>query len=110
MNRQQKTAYLTCGAVFQTIGGAFFVSAGQSVFTNYIITTLANNAPSVSASEVIATGATEIRNAFSADQIPGVLNSYLSGLHAAFALTIVAAGLATISSFFSEWRTIKVQT
>lgn len=109
-HRQQlETPYLIFGAVFQTIGGAFFVSAGQSVFTNYIITTLVTNAPSVSASEVIATGATEIRNAFSADQIPGVLNSYLSGLHAAFALTIVAAGLATISGFFSEWRTIKVQ-
>lgn len=79
------------------------------MFTNYIVTTLATNAPSVSAGKVIATGATEIRNAFSADQIPGVLNSYLSGLHAAFALTIVAAGLATISAFFSEWRTIKVQ-
>lgn len=112
LHRQQqniKLPYLIFVAVFQTIGGAFFVSAGQSVFTNYIITTLATNAPSVSAGKVIATGATEIRNAFSADQIPGVLNSYLSGLHAAFALTIVAAGLATISAFFSEWRTIKVQ-
>lgn len=113
LHRQQhnfKLLYLIFGAVFQTIGGAFFVSAGQSVFTNYIITTLATNAPSISPGEVISTGATEIRNAFSADQIPGVLNSYLSGLHAAFALTIVAAGLATISGFFSEWRTIKVQT
>lgn len=101
-------SYLISGAVFQTIGGAFFVSAGQSVFTNYIVTTLATNAPTVSAAKVIATGATEIRNVFSTDQIPGVLNSYLSGLHAAFALTIVSAGLATIAAVFSEWRTIKV--
>lgn len=102
--------YLISGAVFQTIGGAFFVSAGQSVFTNYIITTLASNAPSVSATKLIATGATDIRNVFSADQIPGVLNSYLSGLHAAFALTIVSAGLATIAGVFSKWRTIKVNS
>lgn len=80
------------------------------MFTNYIVTTLATNVPSVGAGKVIATGATEIRNAFSADQIPGVLNSYLSGLHAAFALAIVAAGLATIAGFLSEWKTIKVKT
>lgn len=80
------------------------------MFTNYIITTLATNDSSLSAAKVIATGATEIRNVFSADQITGVLNSYLNGLHAAFALTIVAAGLATIAGFFSEWRTIKVNS
>ena len=73
-----------------------------------MINTLATNAPSVNAPKVVATGATELRSVFAADVIPGVLRSYLSGLHAAFAIAIVAAGLATIVSFFSKWRSIKV--
>lgn len=73
-----------------------------------MINTLPRNAPSVDAAEVVATGATELRSVFAADVIPGILRSYLSGLHAAFAIAIVAAGIATIVSFFSQWRSIKV--
>lgn len=93
---------------FQTIGGAFFVSASQSVFINYVINTLPENAPSVDAAKVVATGVTELRSVFPAEVIPGLLSSYLSGLHAAFAVALVSAGIATIVSFFSKWRTIKV--
>ncbi|MCJ1261808.1 hypothetical protein MMC22_001676 [Lobaria immixta] len=93
---------------FQTIGGAFFVSASQSVFINYVINTLPKNAPSVDAAKVVATGVTELRSVFPADVIPGLLRSYLSGIHAAFAVALVSAGIATIVSFSSKWRTIKV--
>lgn len=94
--------------VFQTIGGAFFVSASQSAFINFVINTLPRNAPSVDAAKVVATGVTELRSVFPPDVIPGLLRSYLSGLHAAFALALVSAGIATILGFFSKWRTIKV--
>lgn len=73
-----------------------------------MINTLPENAPSVDAAKLVATGVTELRSTFPADVIPGLLRSYLSGLHAAFAVAIISAGIATIVSFFSKWRTINV--
>lgn len=72
-----------------------------------MINSLPTNAPSVNAAEVVATGVTELRSTFPADVIPGLLRSYLSGIHAAFAIALISAGIATIISFFSKWRNIK---
>jgi multisubunit Na+/H+ antiporter MnhC subunit len=90
--------------VFQTIGGSFFVSAGQSAFENRLIYSLAKNAPTVDPALVIATGATEIRTTFSGAELDGVLRSYLDGLHVVFILTIVIAGL----SFFAVLAAILI--
>ena len=80
--------------VFQTIGGSFFVSAGQSAFENRLLYSLAENAPSVDPALVLATGATEIRATFFGTELDGVLQSYLDGLHVVVILTIVIAGLS----------------
>lgn len=93
---------------FQTIGGAFFVSAAQSAFTNRLTDTLATNTLSINAAQVIITGVGELRSVFPSDVIPGLLRSYLSGIHASFIIAILAAAIATAVSFFSDWRTIKV--
>jgi hypothetical protein len=88
---------LTVYVVFQTVGGSFFVSAGQSAFENRLLGSLAKYAPSVDPAIVLATGATDIRTRFSGAVLEGVLKSYLDGLHVAFILIIVLAGL----SFFA---------
>ena len=88
---------LSLRIVFQTIGGSFFVSAGQSAFENRLINSLAKNAPTVDPALVLATGATEIRTTFSGAELHGVLESYLDGLYTVFILTIAIAGL----SFFA---------
>jgi hypothetical protein len=83
--------------VFQTSGGSFFVSAGQSAFENRLIGSLAKNAPSVDPALVIATGATDIRTVFSGAEQAGVIQSYLDGLHYTFILIIVLAGLSFVA-------------
>lgn len=88
----------------QTIGGAFFVSAGQSVFTNYLIRGLASKAPSVDPVQLIATGATALRETFPVETIPGILLAYVEGLQATFAIAIVASGLATLVGLGSKWH------
>ncbi|KAI9871644.1 MAG: hypothetical protein M1830_002659 [Pleopsidium flavum] len=92
---------------FQTIGGAIFVSAAQAAFQNQLISTLAVNAPAVDSAMVVATGATGLRNVFTAAELPGILLSYMDGLKVTFALATALAGIAVPVSLFSEWRNIK---
>jgi hypothetical protein len=66
------------------------------------------NAPHVSPAKVLATGATQIRTAFSKEDIHGILLSYLDGLHVAFALAIAISGISLIAALFSPWRRVNV--
>jgi hypothetical protein len=52
---------------------------------------------------VAATGVTELRNVFSADVIPGIVNAYMDGLKVAYAIAIASAGISVLISFASEW-------
>ncbi|KAH8881957.1 MFS general substrate transporter [Thozetella sp. PMI_491] len=89
---------------FQTIGGAFLLSAAQSAFVNKMVGMLPSVAPNVDPMAVIATGATELRHAFSADQVPGILIAYMAGIKVAFAIAIGSVGAAFILSLFSKWQ------
>jgi hypothetical protein len=90
--------------VFQTIGGAFFVAAAQSAFVNTLLNTLPSVAPDVDPAVVIVTGATEIRDAFSDDQVPGILVAYMAGIKLAFAIAIGGAGFSFLLSLLSKWK------
>ncbi|KZP00725.1 MFS general substrate transporter [Calocera viscosa TUFC12733] len=92
---------------FSTVGGAFLISAAQSIFANRMISSLAINAPGVDPALVIAAGASSLQETFSPDVLPGVLRAYMDGLKAAYALGIAALGIATVLSVFMEWRTFK---
>ncbi|KAH8657674.1 efflux pump antibiotic resistance protein [Xylariales sp. PMI_506] len=89
---------------FQTIGGAFLLSAAQSAFVNKLVSVLAYSAPGVDPSAVVATGATELRNVFTAEQVPGILVAYMAGLKVTFAIAVGAVGFAFVISLFSSWR------
>lgn len=90
--------------VFQTIGGAFSVSAAQAGFVNKMLHTLPTSAPGVNPAMVLATGATQIRTAFPADQIPGILVAYMAGIKVSLAIAIAFVGLATVVILFSPWK------
>ena len=92
---------------FQTIGGALFISAGQAGFTNKMIQQLPIKAPTVDVAKVIATGATDLRHVFSAEQIPGILEAYMIGLRVPFAICIACACLTFVLAFTPKWESIK---
>ena len=99
---------LTHLEVFQTVAGAFSVSAAQSLFTNRLIETLPRNAPGLSPSQVVATGATDLRNTFpNPSDLNGILKSYITGLKASWAVGIALAGVAVLASFAPERKNIK---
>lgn len=89
--------------VFQTIGGAFLVSAAQSAFVNVLLKTLPFSAPDVNPFAVVVTGSTELRQVFTPEQVPGILVAYMQGLKIAFSLAIGSTGLALIIVVFSKW-------
>jgi MFS transporter, DHA2 family, glioxin efflux transporter len=83
---------------FQTISGAIFVSIGQTLFTNQLIKSVPKYAPNVDPATVVATGATQLKDTFSAADLPGVIRAYMSGLKDAYALGIALAGCAFVVS------------
>ncbi|KAK5460830.1 hypothetical protein LTS15_002893 [Exophiala xenobiotica] len=79
---------------FQTVGGAFSTSAGQSAFVNRLLATLPRTAPGVDPGMVLLTGASELHTVFPPDVLPGVLEAYMVGLKAAFAVAVAFSGIA----------------
>ncbi|KAL8799492.1 MAG: hypothetical protein Q9182_005860 [Xanthomendoza sp. 2 TL-2023] len=89
---------------FRTLGGALFIAAGQTAFENRLIGSLPDNAPGVDAAHVLSVGATALRGSFSGAQLQGVIASYLSGIHLAFALAIAAVGLTLPAAVLAPWK------
>ncbi|KAG9756647.1 MFS general substrate transporter, partial [Aureobasidium melanogenum] len=89
---------------FVTIGGAFFISAVQCAFNNQVIKQLVKNLPGINPAMVLGIGATQIRQEFTVSQVPIVLDAYMVGLKAVFAITTAAYGISTIVGFFGSWK------
>ncbi|PNP74622.1 hypothetical protein FNYG_11958 [Fusarium nygamai] len=95
-----KTAILL---FFQTIGGAFLIAVAQTSFLQTMLKQMREMAPQVSQSQLVQTGATEIRHVFDENVILLVLRSYMDGIKVAFAPVIAAAGVAFAVSLGSRW-------
>lgn len=93
-------------SVFETLGGSFLISAAQSGFVNQLVQKLPSTAPTVNPALVIATGATELRDVFSATELDGILVAYMAGIKVAFAITIGAVGISLPISLFSRWTNL----
>ena len=94
---------------FQTLGGAFFVSAAQTAFFNTLLNQLAEYAPNISPGQVIASGATELRNIFHEGDLPGILHAYMDGLKVAYALSIALAGCGLLSTFLMPIKRLNTE-
>ncbi|KAK7592325.1 hypothetical protein V3481_006946 [Fusarium oxysporum f. sp. vasinfectum] len=99
-----KTAILL---FFQTVGGAFLIAAAQTSFLHTMLKEMREMAPQVSQSQLVQTGATEIRQVFDENVIPFVIRTYMEGLKVAFALVIAATGVAFTVSLGTRWSRLK---
>jgi len=84
--------------VSQFLGGAIGVAIAQSLFNNRLLAALAERAPGVDAQLVLHTGATDLRNSFPEQDVPGVISAYLDGLRWVWILTIAMMGFAMLVS------------
>ncbi|KAH8659850.1 major facilitator superfamily-domain-containing protein [Xylariales sp. PMI_506] len=90
--------------VSQTVGGSLGLSAAQSAFVNTLLSTLAKNYPNIDAGAVLQTGATEIRTAFAAADVPGIVDAYQAGLRVVFAIAASFCSCAFIVGLFNHWQ------
>lgn len=67
------------------------------------------NVPGVDPGVVALTGATEIRNAFPADAVPGIIQAYMDGLKVAFAIAVAGAGVSFFISLGSRWSKLNTK-
>jgi MFS transporter, DHA2 family, glioxin efflux transporter len=80
------------------------------VFINRLTATLHNNASNLDPTVVIFTGAAELRDVFSAEDMPGILASYMVGLKAAFAVALAWSGVAFLFSLTIPMRKLPTHT
>lgn len=92
---------------FQTMGGAFMVSAAQTAFTNQMMNKIREYSPQTDVAAVVATGVTEIRKVYQGAELTAILRSYSDGLQVAFAIMVALTGIATLCAFFLPWKSIK---
>ena len=90
-----------------TLGGALFVSVGQNIFTNRLITNLATNVPSLDSSIILKTGATSLRSSVDPAQLGGVLKAYNDALTSTYYVSLAMACFSIIGSAGMEWRSVK---
>ena len=106
------THILTPIPVVQTIGGAFFVSAANTALTNILKHQIPKKVDGLTVADVLAIGVTQIRQqGWTPEQVLGIEKSYMSGLKAAFAISIASTGIATLSilGFGLKWRNLKAE-
>lgn len=60
----------------------------------------------VNPAQLVKNGITAIRTTFPAADIPGILLSYLDGIHMTFILGVALAGVSVIPALFAPWRNI----
>ncbi|RKL10793.1 putative efflux pump gsfJ [Fusarium oxysporum] len=86
---------------------AILLSAAQTSFLHTMLKEMREMAPQVSQSQLVQTGATEIRQVFDENVIPFVIRTYMEGLKVAFALVIAATGVAFTVSLGTGWSRLK---
>lgn len=92
----------------QSLGGAIFLSVGNSVFQNQLIKASRENLlPGVDIKKVIDAGAASFRHLVPDDELPIMLEVYNNALRMIFIVGIPLGALAAFISCFIEWKSIK---
>lgn len=82
--------------MFNSLSGASFITAAQSLFANLLLKTLKDTAPNIDAMQVLNTGATRIRQVFSGEDLATVLRVYMVGIKDVFAFILAGAALSIL--------------
>ncbi|KAI8288216.1 Efflux pump roqT [Colletotrichum sp. SAR11_57] len=94
----------------QSLGGAIFVSVGNTLFQNYLLRAAAKNlVPGVNIRVVLRAGATAFRTAVPASALPRMMTVYNDALRVTFTAAIPLAGVAAVAACFMKWKSVKVK-
>lgn len=91
----------------QTLGGALFISVGQTVFSNQLQKNLSIAVPDLDVGIVLRTGATELKNTLQPNYIAGVLYAYNQTLTQTFYVSVATASLSIAGAAFVQWKSMR---
>ncbi|KAK8216891.1 MFS sugar transporter [Zalaria obscura] len=91
----------------QTLGGALFISVAQNVFTNKLLSNLAEVVPDLDSAIVLATGATELKNVIPHQYLSGVLTAYNAAINNTFYVSVAMSVLSIVGALALEWKSVK---
>lgn len=90
----------------QTISGAYFNTAAQSVFANTIYKNMASAAPQISPSRISQAGASGLRTSFSGQDLVLLHDAYMAGIKNVFAFAIAGAAASVFVALLIPWTRI----
>ncbi|KAI1496099.1 MFS general substrate transporter [Biscogniauxia marginata] len=107
--KQQDLAVGTAAVVAsQSLGGAVFISVGNSIFQNRLQAVISEtDIPGLDVKAIVEAGAIAFRQMVSADQLPILLDKYNEALHGVFLAAVPLGGLALVACCFLEWKSVK---
>ncbi|KAL9033153.1 MAG: hypothetical protein Q9180_006102, partial [Flavoplaca navasiana] len=96
----------------QTLGGAIFVSAAQNVFTNGILTNIAQSLPDINPELVQSAGATALRSVIEAqglgsEAVERAAEAYSAVVVREFQMATGLACVTIIGAVGMEWKSVK---
>lgn len=95
-------------AAAQSLGGAIFVSVGNSVFQHQLMKASADNLlPGIDIRQVIAAGATAFRDLIPAEQLPAMIQVYNKAIQMVLIVPVPLGVLAVLIACFIEMRSVK---
>jgi len=93
---------------FQSLGGAIFVSVGNTILQNSLRSAAnRNEVPGVNIDAVIKAGAGSFRELVPRELLPALLVVYNGALRKVFTAAIVMIAFGFVACLFLEWRSIK---
>ncbi|KAK5217450.1 hypothetical protein LTR72_009567 [Exophiala xenobiotica] len=90
----------------QGLGGTISVAMGQNILDNKLISGL-SGVNGIKPQDIATTGATDLRNVFTAEQLPMVLKVYNHSLVVVFYVGLAFALCALMGGVFMEWKSVK---
>jgi MFS family permease len=92
----------------QSLGGAVFLSVGNSVFQNKLLqASAAGVLNGLDIKKIIDSGAASFRHLVPAEDLPAMLEVYNKALTTVFIVSIPLGALAALFSCFIEWRSVR---
>ncbi|KAK4997883.1 MFS sugar transporter [Elasticomyces elasticus] len=91
----------------QTLGGALFISIGQNVFTNKLLTNLRMVVPDLDPAIVLATGATSLQHVIKPQFLSGVLSAYNTAIMDTFYVSVAMSVVSIFGAVAFEWKSVK---
>ncbi|XXH05488.1 hypothetical protein Hte_011918 [Hypoxylon texense] len=92
----------------QSLGGAVFISVGNSVFQNRLQSLVSQtDIPGLDVEAVVSAGAVAFREVVPAADLPALLTQYDAALHTVLVVAIPLAALACLSCCFLQWKSVK---